>query len=486
METSPGNGLPGSIERLPFGPEFQRALFRLIVEDPAFAQAVGPHLRPGYFEAEPLAWAYAAVEAYRGRYDATPRLSVLLEEARRLPPPASIIYQAVLDQVAQADLSAEQWLRDQTLDFCKRNIFVRAWQDSLGQYNQGDVTAAYKTMTEAMDQISRASWETEDQEWFFEGFRQRYSDRLGADPLEDAICTGIHSVDRVLGGGLHLGELGIWVAEAKKGKTTLLTNLGKQAVQRGMHRVLHAVYEGSRKQVAARYDTCFAQERYADVKRSGISEEVYRRMLAEYQMFTGRLLLRGFVQDWNYSVADLHELLRQLKRQWGWQPELIIVDYGDLLRSRERQDSETAHQRAAFRDLKSLSNRGFAVWTASQAQRPKKDSEDDSEVLRTRSIADCYDKVRVADFLGTINRTREERLNHRARLYCELYRDNEADLVVPVYANLDQMTIGALPPEVPLGFVQTSGGQPLPVARSPVAVPAKPAAGQVQQDFIPF
>jgi hypothetical protein len=479
--STPGS-LPGAAGRLPFGPAFQLSLFRLIVEDAAFAAAVAGQIRPGYFEAEPLAWGYAAIESYRARYNATPRLNVLLEEARRLPVPASIIYTSVLEQVANADLSAEQWLRDQTLEFVKRNLFVRAWQDSLGQYNQGDVQAAYKTMTEAMDQISRASWEVEDQEWFFENFQQRYSDRLGADPSDGAICTGIPGVDRVLGGGLHLGELGIWIADAKKGKTTLLTNHGAQAVKRGLHTVLHAVYEGGRKQVANRYDTLFAQESYADVRRSGISEDVYRRMLAEYAMYSARLLLRGFTQDWNYSVANLHELLRRLKRQHGWRPELVIVDYGDLLRSRDRQESETGHQRAAFRDLKTLSNQGYAVWTASQAQRPKKDTEDDSELLRARSIADCYDKVRCADFLGTINRTREERLALRARLYCELYRDNEADLVVPVYADFDKMTIGALPPEVPLGYVQTASGLPLPTATVVQCGGGQPT----KQDEIPF
>ncbi|MFA4944416.1 MAG: DnaB-like helicase C-terminal domain-containing protein [Lentisphaeria bacterium] len=479
-----GSPVPGAAERLPFGPVFQQALFRLLLEDVAFATAVAPHLQPGYFEAEPLCWAYAQVEAYQKAYQAIPRLNVLQELARQLPQPAGTIYQVALEQVGQADLTAEKWLRDKTLEFVKRNIFVRAFRGALDTYNRGDFQAAYTTVTEAMDLISRAEWEVEDREWLFDNFSQRYSDRLAFSPEDDAISTGILTLDKVLQGGIHEGELGIWLGDAKAGKTTLLTNLGAQAVKRGLQNVLHVIYEGSRRQVAAKYDTIFAQEPYKDVRRSGISEQVFRRMIAEYRMYSGRLLLQSLVQDWNYTVADLQALITRLKQQYHWVPTLLVVDYGDLLRGRGRHDSETAHQMAAYRDLKTLVNRGYRAWTASQTTRPKKVQEDDSEVRRSKDSANCYDKVRVADIIGSVNRTREERMNKRARLYVELYRDAEADVVIPVYADYERQVIANLPGEssVPLGYVQTSHGLPLPTQRALVGQAVLP---ETQED-IPF
>ena len=64
--------------------------------------------------------------------------------------------------------------------------------------------------------------------------------------------------------------------------------------------------------------------------------------------------------------------------------------------------------------------------------------------MQSRKIADAYAKVRVADFLGTLNQTREERQRHQMRLLAEMYRDNEAGRVILVKADFNKMTISAI------------------------------------------
>lgn len=463
---------PAALTSFPFGVEFQRALLRLLTEDTAFAHAAMPHLQPGYFENEVLSWAYGALSAYRDKYNAVPSLKVILDETGRLDPSVREFYRLTIEQVSQADMSAEPWLRDQCLDFIKRNIFVRAMQESTAAYNSGKVDDAYEAMMHAADKILNTDWSPADREFFFENFPQRYAARLSEDPLADSISTGIHELDHVLGGGLSKGEMGIWIAHSKRGKTTMLANHGVQAVRRGNHNVLHLVFEGARKQVAARYDTIFAQESYSLVKTSGISREVFERMQYDYQMFTRRLILRGFTERWDYTAADIHEEMRELKRLHGWVPDLVIVDYGDLLRGRGSHQTETQHQTAAFRDLKSLANRGYGLWTASQPQRPKDDIDNKTELLMSRNIADAYAKIRVADFIGSLNQTREERQAKTMRAFAEMYRDNEAGKVIQLYADFDLMTIGnvrdsgnpALPSPVhspvPMGYLNNGLAKP--------------------------
>jgi len=123
-------------------------------------------------------------------------------------------------------------------------------------------------------------------------------------------------------------------------------------------------------------------------------------------------------------------------------PELIIIDYGDLLVGRNgpyRHHLES--EISAFRDIKSLANKGYALWTASQAQRPKDGAEEKYELLKTRQIAGVYDKVRLLDFFGTLNQNIEEKQNNIMRLYAEIYRDNEAGGVLSVQADLSRMSI---------------------------------------------
>jgi len=447
----------------PFGVEFQKSLLRLLSLDTGFANAAMPYLEPAFFENEALGWAYAFMVRYSEEYNAVPSMMIVMEETRKLDPSVREVYQLTLETVPIASLTGEEWLKDQTIDFIKRNLFVTAFLESKDLYNGGKTDDAYDCMMREMEKIFNTAWSPPDREWLFEEFNQRTSRRMSVDAQGDAIVTGIHDLDHLLGGGLNIGEMGIWVAYPKRGKTTLLTNHGVQAVRRGDHRVLHAVFEGSRSLVANRYDTVFAQREYSKVKRGEMDKETYDRMQYDYQMYAGKLVLRGFTDKWDYTAADILEEVQDLKRIYDWVPSLIIVDYGDLLKGRGKYENETSSQRAAFRDLKSLANRGYALWTASQAQRPKKDLDADAEVLKSRNIADCYDKVRVADFIGSINQTKEERQVHQMRLYGELYRENEADRVISVSADFAKMTITAIrdpgasvlpSASVPLGYVK--------------------------------
>jgi len=433
-------------QTFPFGIEFQAALLKLLTLDVGFASAALPYLKDTYFENDVYAWGFRFFEQYKERYNAFPSLGVIRNETRVLEDPdMREYYDLTLESVENANLAQEDWLKDKTIEFIKRNIFVSGVKSIVDLYNTGKVEESIDEMLGVYDKIEKTAWSPPDREFFFENFDQRMSDRLSKGVFSDVISTGIPELDKVLGGGLSLGELGIWVAYPKCGKSTILVNHGVQAVRRGNRRVLHVVLEGSRQMVANRYDAVFAQEDYMSVKQGYFTEQAITTMKHDYQMYSDKLVLCGLTERWDYSPVDIHNELKELKRQYNWVPELIIVDYGDLLGGREKHyRNETDRQRAAFRDLKTLANKGYAVWTASQARRPEKDIDTVEEILTSRKIAECYDKVRVADFIGSINQTAAERQANQMRLFAELYRDNEAGKVFNVKADFSRMTITGL------------------------------------------
>jgi hypothetical protein len=214
-------------------------------------------------------------------------------------------------------------------------------------------------------------------------------------------------------------------------------------------------------QTATRYDTAFSDELYSRVKTGDIDNKKYELLLSEYRMMQTKLVVRAYTDRWDYSVLDVHEEIRSLKREYNWEPQLIIVDYGDLLRGREKHyANETEKQRAAYRDLKSLANRGYGVWSASQAKRPKEGDENKPRWLRSHDVADCYDKIRVSDFGGSINHTLDERNQKIARLLAEYYRDNEAEQTTVVRADFSKMVIREEPGLVsPVGTATQALGE---------------------------
>jgi hypothetical protein len=61
--------------------------------------------------------------------------------------------------------------------------------------------------------------------------------------------------------------------------------------------------------------------------------------------------------------------------------------------------------------------------------------------VKSRQVADAYDKVRVADFIGSLNQTLDEKTAGVMRLYAEMYRDNAAGQWLAVQADLERMII---------------------------------------------
>jgi len=450
-------------ERFPFDVEFQKSLLRLLCEDDSFAHALGRYLQPFYFENEVLAWAYSYAQRHVEQYGGMPSIGVIIQKTRSMDPRVRPVYTATMEAVQQASMRDEQWIKDTVLDFVKRNIFTRTFAESRELYNSGKVSQAYDLMMERMDELHRTAWEQVDGDFLADNFGVREVRRGFEDPSEGSIPTGFNWLDHILSGGLSLGELGLWIAYSKIGKTTMLVQHGKAAARDAFLEVVHFVFEGSRKQVEARYDSAFSGELYAKVKTGSMDSELYQRAFRQYQLLRGKMYVRGFTERWDYSAQDIHDTLKGLKRSYGFVPKLVIVDYGDLLTGRDKHyRNDYEKQKAAFRDLKSLANRGYAVWTASQAQRPEKGAEDKADLVKSRQIADAYEKIRVSDFIGSLNQTVTEKASKVMRLYAEMYRDNAADRWIVVEADMARMTIkqkdGLISPSVPDGHLDPTMG----------------------------
>ena len=431
---------------LPFGTDFQGMLLKLLLENADFSQSMGSYIQPNYFQNEALSWAWGYALHYREHYTAFPSLALVLDQVRYLDPNLQPIYGAVLDMVRQP-VTDEMWLRDQTLDFIKRQIFRQSFIDGRDLFNAGNVDAAYDLVQRNLDELNRVQFASPDRQWLAEGFAERHIERQRV-MVEGTYYTGtgIPDVDRILGGGAYPTFVGVWLARPKAGKTTFLTNIGAVALRAFMRNVLHVPLEGSGKYIADRYDTIFTEELYGNLRSGEIDATKYSLAFREMQTLRQKCVIRAFTDKWEYNIEHIWNEMRELKRLYGWEPDVIILDYVDLLQGRPTPGgykSTTESAKAASQDVKALANRGYAIWTASQVQRPRdQDFDDKVEVLKSREIADCYARVRIFDLIGSINQSREERKQGYLRGYVELYRDGEADHEFGMSADFQRMKIG--------------------------------------------
>ena len=451
---------------LSFNAEFQRKLVKLALLDDGFATVALKHITEAMFESDALRWCWRIISREREQ-SRTPTMLVLRHQVTQIEQVLQPRYRAMLDAIDQDVMREDNYIRHALGEFVKRNLFVQAYNDSQRIYNLGKADQAMALMHEATEKIHAISFAAPSRYWFYDDVddRNRRRQDIAEREFDHTFPSGIVGVDEVLDGGLSRGEIGVWLADSKGGKSVFLVHLAGYTCRVLRRKVLLVLLEGSYLQTASRLDAWHSREMYSKVKRGDFDAQVWQQMRNEYQSLKQLLVIREMTDKWNYSASDIRSELDDLKAQHGWTPDQIVCDYGDLLRSDTKAASEEEHQRNAFGALKSMTaqDNGYAIWTASQARRPtnpykkkkgkdKEDARDEAEredddakvvfgkpVLRAQDIADSYNKIRRCDFIGSINQDAEDKERGQARLWCDRYRDNAASRLVPIKQDLDRM-----------------------------------------------
>lgn len=463
--------------RFPFDIEFQKSLLRLMTEDDSFGVAAAKHLRPEHFEHEILSWLYSRIARHNEQYASMPTIGVVMQATRELDMSIRPLYTAMVDAVRQSSLRDSNWLRDQVLDFVRRNIFVRAFHEGRDLYNSGKVVQAYDLTMGRMEEIQRTTWEPVDRTWFATDLHHRQARRYRRQNEGNVVPTGFPWLDNIMRDGLELGMVAMWMAYAKVGKTTMLIQHGMHAVRR-MFQVLHIVLEGSRALIEDRYESALTKEIYGNVKSGQIDPRRYQLAMQEYQYLRDLLVIRSWVDEWDVNITHIDGELRELQRDFGWRPQLIVIDYADLMTGRNPHQyrNQNQSQHAAIRDIKRLASRGYAIWTATQAKRPDGNKAEGEHLLHSWDVADCYEKPRAVDFFGSINQTISEKDAGVMRAYAEMFRENKAGQYITLGCDLDRMQVwqGDSQP-----VREHSGNTNNAADKRPTEVPSSPDLGYV-------
>lgn len=416
-----------------------------MTDDPPFGRVISEHVRPEYFEHPPLAWMASVLREHVEQYGRPPSELVYETKLRDLPPEQSQLYAPTVSEFRKLQVPDGGWIRDTATEWAKQQVFARAIRDSASLYNAGKHSDAYDRMMRAMDEIHRQSAEAEAESWFFEEFSERQVGRNQNLTGSRYIGTGIPTLDNVMGGGLAPGQFGIWMAYSKVGKSTMLANLGAVAVRAYYRNVTHFVLEDDLRLIADKYDTIFSGATYNAVKKGEVDESRYAQLMEEYQFLRRKLYLKKF--EWGTTtVKDLHATIRDLRTKHGWSPEMVVVDYADLLRgSLTSHDDKWSSEAEAYAELKTLStsDHGYAIWSAAQAKKPKDPNYDTRpHELKSSEIGGRYEKVKVANFLASLNATRQEREEGWLRIWVEATREGKGGALITVPVDFERMLFG--------------------------------------------
>lgn len=406
-----------------YGHHFQKKIVQCLLSDPAWAEQMCEVLEPRYFDLRYLEYLSDRYLGYARKYRSYPSLSLLVTLVRDELKQGSDL--ALKEQVVEylkslrsaPDMGDLPLIKDRSLEFCKRQALKRA-------------------LERVVDLV-----ETEDYESIVDVVKQAVSvgtvAGLGHDLTEDiearyvtmkrsTIPTGLSELDeaKILNGGSGRGELHCLIGGTGVGKSNFLTFLGANAMRQGLN-VLYYTFELSEAKVGVRFDSNFTEidsseivTRKEDVKSYYDSNSL------------GKLKIKYFPTN-QPTVNSLRAHMEKLSLR-GFVPDLLLVDYADIMRSSRQYDSPRHELKLIYEELRAFAvERNVALWTASQGNRDGYNA----EVVDLNNMSESYAKAFICDVVCTLSRKASERAEGNGRLYVAKNRNGIDGVVFPVKLN---------------------------------------------------
>lgn len=380
-----------------YGVGFQIKVLSSLLKHREFLQGINDILETEYFDNPAHKWIVEETLKYHYKYHATPTLDALQVEVKKID--NDILKISVIEQLKEsykASNEDREYVEQEFANFCKNQQLKKALLSSVDLLEKGQ----YDDIRYLIDSALKAGMDKNIGHEYEKDTEVRYREEE-----RGAIPTPWTHVNELLMGGLGAGDVGLIFGGPGGGKSWMLTVLGAMAVSLG-YTVCHYTLELSDSYVGRRYDAAFTGIEVQELgKHRAMIDEVVGKL-------PGKLIIKEFSMG-KASIATIESHI-QKTTDLGHKPDLIIIDYVDLLKSKRKSidkkdeiDDIYISTKGMARDLK------LPIWTVSQVNRAG--AKDD--VIEGDKAAGSYNKIMIADFAMSLSRKRQDKVNGTGRIH---------------------------------------------------------------------
>jgi len=423
---------PAEISLAKFGTSLQENLVHLIFEDRAFSDQIREVLDVEFLEVKYLRLFLKRMFDHRDKYGTHPSRDAMTTMLRtELDDENEVVVKQVREFYARI-LSQKSVVKDQdyikgvSLEFCKKQKLKEALLESADLINRVSATS-YDEVRKKIDLALKLGSENNFGYDYLADFESRFELKA-----RNPVSTGWDKINSITQGGLGIGELGVVIAPTGVGKSMVLVHLGAEALKAGKT-VVHYTLELGDTVVASRYDSCITGIGLSDLYSR--KDEIYEHV----KDVPGRLIVKEYPTKTATTGTITNHLEKLIAR--GIKPDMVIVDYGDLLRPIDKRKEKRNELESIYEEMRALAQiYQCPVWTASQTNRTGLNA----EVITMESISEAFNKCFVADFICTVSRTIEDKVNNEGRMFVAKNRNGPDGIVFPIFMETRNVKIKVL------------------------------------------
>ncbi len=415
-----------------FGKSFQEKLAFCILNDKSFSDQMSEVLNIEHLETKYLQALVGLIFDYKRQYEVHPTFTIIVSIVRtEMDDYSDVVRSQVKDYLSRIHTGTvngedSDYVKEKSLDFCKKQKLKDAILKSVGLLQ----TSSFEQIQSVINEAMKLGASTDYGHNFIEDFEDRYQVRARLP-----CSTGWGEIDSIIRGGLGKRELGVIVAPTGAGKSMALVHIGAEALRQG-RTVVHYTLELADTTVGNRYDSCITGVPLQDL------HNYKEQILTDIKNIPGTLIIKEYPTK-SATISSLENHLDRL-RQRGFEPSMVIVDYGDLLRPRSTSYKQELRHNLGdiYEEMRGLAQKyDIPVWTASQTNR----SGLNAEVITMESISEAFNKCFVADLICSISRTVEHKAEDKGRMFVAKNRNGPDGIVFPMHIDTSRVKLEVQP-----------------------------------------
>lgn len=418
-------------ESMTFPIEFQKEIISSLIFDKKLFINIGLMLSPKCFDTTDLQGFYKNTLKYFKEYEDLPTYETSLQ-----------INEGV-DKTIIDDIYGKSFISSSTVKHVEDTIknFIQCQSLKKAILESIDDLGNIEKHTEIKNKIENALTLTTDIEelgieaYKKENIRERFK-KLKENDFIPRKAFNFPILDEIFDGGIANGEIFSFIGPSHSGKSMFLVNVGSNMLFQ-KYNVVHITLEMSCASTIQRYD----MRMLSTDKNNMVSESTIKKLKELYNSHIGRLIVKKFPAK-KTKPSDIDIYLKRLETVNDFKPDVLIVDYADIMKSDSNYSEKRHMLEDIYFDLKTVGEKwNIPVFTATQMNRQAIQKQTDGSILTEEHIAESYAVYMALDGAVTINTTPIERANNRCTLYVAKNRGGLMGSTIPMYIDYSKSLI---------------------------------------------
>ena len=380
-----------------YGHPFQIKVISSLLTSKEFLQNIIDVLSDEDFPNSAHKWIIKEIIKYYDKYHTNVSMDVLKVELQKVE--NEVLQLSIKEQLKLAYEASDEdlkYVQEEFSNFCKNQQLKKALLKSVDLLKIGD----YESIKYIVENAMKSGQDKNIGHEYLKDVESRYR-----EDHRTVIPTPWAKFNDLTQGGIGNGDLGLIFGSPGGGKSWCLVSLGAYAVSLGFN-VLHYTLELGEDYVAKRYDAFFTR----------IPVNTISQHREEVEETINRLPGKLIVKEYPIGVATTSTLESHIQKSenLGVKPDLIIIDYIDLLSTKKRSSDRKGELDHIYRSIKGLARQlNLPIWSVSQVNRAGARD----EIVEGDKAAGSYDKIMISDVCISLSRQRQDKVNGTGRFH---------------------------------------------------------------------